>query len=473
MALQAIEKINAAENRLLDPCRQPSGWRSILEPQDRRLDLWKTEGVNKRVDPVLIKNADGEMVAIDPSTWLRNHRAIDQITWAPGRPQLIEGQLIVEGGWIDKPNARVFNSYRQPTLETGDPTKAQPWLDHIAMLYPNGKDHIVRWIAYKTQFPGDKINHGLVLGGSQGIGKDTLLEPLRRTVGHWNFADISPIQAMGRFNKFARSVILRISEARDLGEKKFDRYAFYEHTKGFMAAPPDVQMIDEKYLGEYYVPNCVGTIITTNHKFDGVYLPSDDRRHYVEWSELTKENFTEQYWNDLWGFYENGGYAHITAYLRQLDLSAWNAKAPPPKTEAFWVIVNAQRSSEDSELVDVLEKLGNPNVVMLRQIIHEASGDGFGEFAEWLSDRKNRTIIPKAMDRCGYEPVRNPNADDGRWMVVGRRETVYVRKGLVLREQLVAVRNLIEVLEKQAKTQSQPTDAKSNVTAFRPKREED
>jgi hypothetical protein len=41
---------------------------------------------------------------------------------------------------------------------------------------------------------------------------------------------------LGRFNSFAKSVILRINEARDLGE--YDRYRFYDHMKAYTAAPP-------------------------------------------------------------------------------------------------------------------------------------------------------------------------------------------------------------------------------------------
>ena len=70
--------------------------------------------------------------------------------------------------------------------------------------------------------------------------------------------------------------------------------------KVYAAAPPDVLRVDEKNLREYNVLNCCGVIITTNHKTDGIYLPADDRRHYVAWSSLTKEDFTEGYWADLW-----------------------------------------------------------------------------------------------------------------------------------------------------------------------------
>jgi len=53
---------------------------------------------------------------------------------------------------------------------------------------------------------------------------------------------------LGRFNGFVCSVILRVSEARDLGD--VNRFAFYEHMKPYLAAPPDVLRCDEKNLRE-------------------------------------------------------------------------------------------------------------------------------------------------------------------------------------------------------------------------------
>ena len=71
-------------------------------------------------------------------------------------------------------------------------------------------------------------------------------------------------------NGFLKSVILRVSEARDLGD--VNRYKFYDHMKAYTAAPPDVLRVDEKNLREYSIFNCSGVILTTNHKTDGIYL---------------------------------------------------------------------------------------------------------------------------------------------------------------------------------------------------------
>src|SRR5262249_4121642 len=137
-----------------------------------------------------------------------------------------------------------------------------------------------------------------------------------------NFAEVSPQQMLGRFNGYLKSVILRVSEARDLGE--VNRYQFYDHLKAYTAAPPDVLRVDEKNLREYSVFNCCGVIITSNHKPDGISLPDDDRRHYVAWSDLDKTDFDEDYWNRIWTYYlDQGGFRHVAGYLAQLDISGF------------------------------------------------------------------------------------------------------------------------------------------------------
>ena len=135
------------------------------------------------------------------------------------------------------------------------PSKADPWLDHVREVYPDEAEHIVHWLAHRVQKPGEKINHALVLGGPQGIGKDTLLEPVKQAVGPWNFSEVSPQHMLRPLQRFRESVILRVSEARDLGD--VDRFAFYDHMKAYTAAPPDVLRVDEKHLREYAVFNCL------------------------------------------------------------------------------------------------------------------------------------------------------------------------------------------------------------------------
>jgi hypothetical protein len=408
--------------------------------------FWPGGSVNSRIPPIKLTDKhgrpvldkDGKQVILSAAAWLDRYKPVEQMTWAPRLPMVIHDKLVLEGGWIDRSGVTCFNLYLPPVVTPGDATEASEWIDLVRYVFPDEADHILDWLAHRAQRPEDKINHALVLGGMQGVGKDTILEPVKYAIGPWNFQEASPKQILGRFNGFLKSVILRISEARDLGE--FDRFAFYDHMKAYTAAPPDVLRVDEKNLREHSIINCCGIIITTNHKTDGIHLPADDRRHFVAWSHRTKEDekFQGTYWEDIWTYYDNGGREHVAAYLMQRDISRFNSKAPPPKTPAFWAIVDANRPPEDAELADLLEVLGSPDAVTLGRMQDAAEGN----FGEWIRDLKNRRIIPHRLESCGYVPVRNDAAKDGLWKIYGRRQAVYAKSELSFRDQVAAARKL-------------------------------
>jgi hypothetical protein len=200
-------------------------------------------------------------------------------------------------------------------------------------------------------------------------------------------------------------------------------------------------------LPEQAVFNVTGVIITTNNK-DGLYVPGDDRRYFVAWSPREKEDFPDGYWMTIHRWFEHGGNEIVAHYLASKDLSGFDAKAPPPKTPAFWEIVDAGRAPEDAELADALDKLGQPKAVTLESVATASDR----AFAEWLRDRNNRRKIPHRFEACGYVPVRNSEADDGLWSVVigkrlemdgkavdvKKRQAVYAKREMSLRDQIAA-----------------------------------
>ena len=409
-------------------------------------EVWIGESVNSVLPPMPVldkngkpKRVNGKVVTISATKWLdRNRRAV-QMTWCPGFPMLIHGRMVVDGGWIEREEVTIFNHYRPPRIKLGDASKADHWLEHVRKIYPDDADHIIKWLAHRVQRPQEKINHGLVMGGEQGIGKDTLLEPVKQAVGPWNFREVIPANLLGRFNSFLKVVILRVNEGRDLGEaERINRFTFYDHTKIYTAAPPDVLRVDEKHLREYYVFNVLGFLLTTNYKTDGIYLPPDDRRHYVAWSKFKKEDFKPEYWNGIWSWYHAGGFEHVAAYLAEFDLSDFDPKAPPPQTPAFWEIVGVNRPPEDAELADAIDLLGKPNALTIKQIIAAASG----ALAEWMS--RSRRAIPHRLERCGYVSVKNPNATDGYWLVGKTRQPIYARVELPHPLKEIAAQKLCE-----------------------------
>lgn len=150
-------------------------------------------------------------------------------------------------------------------------------------------------------------------------------------------------------------------------------------------------------------------------------------------------DFSDDYWTSLWNWYAEGGIGHVVAYLRTLDISAFDPKAPPRKTAAFWDIADANRSPEDAELADALDAAGRPRAVTLTMVQELASES----FREWLQDRRNRRQIPHRLEAAGYVPVRADSARDGLWSIYGRRQAIYAQRELTPRDRYIAASDLI------------------------------
>jgi hypothetical protein len=407
--------------------------------------LWPAATVNS------ILNVNSKVSA---STFLDRTKPLHQMTWWPGKPMVIQDHLVFEDKWIPSEGKACFNRYLPPPEIKGDPKKAGPWLDHLHKLFPDDADdtagRIESWFASKVQRPELKINHCLVLGSrAHGIGKDTLIAPLRRAVGEWNFKDISAEQALDeKFNPFLEAVVLRINEARDLGDK--DRFKFYDHTKTWMASPPETLSVADKNVKAHPVLNCVGIIISTNHKTDGLHLIGEDRRHFVTWTDLTPGDFEGDYWRRMYQWFEKeNGYGHVAAHLATLDLKHFSAQEPPPKTPAFWEIVNANRPPEDGQLADVLDALSLfgdrsswPDAVTVEDLVRGATRTD-ATFGHWLGERKSRRHLVHRLEQCGYSQLRNPDDQhDGQWRINGKRVTVYTLATLTMAARFEAVKQL-------------------------------
>ena len=424
-------------------------------------DIWNNEAVDNRLPPMPLLDANGNPVRvggkikmIPASKALAQRRSVERMTWAPGEPEIVENKLLVDDGWIEKPGARTYNTYLPPNVVLGDASLAKPWLDHMHKLFvADIANHCIAWMAHRRQHPEEKVNHGLVFIGAPGIGKDVALIPFRYTIGTWNFRDIMPNDLVSKNNDFLCSVAIRVNEARDVGDAnrgRIDRYGLHDHMKALMSSPPETHRINRKYVPEYTSLSRTGFITTSNHD-DALYMPSDDRRNAIAKSECTPPDC--KYFERLvhWYFYEYG-INHVAAFLQHYDLSNFNPKLAPPKTEAFWNMVNIDRGPEHNELADAIDAVavelghkrdvnGNiepPDALTLAMLAAKAPS------AEWLTDRKKSRSIPHRMQRCGYVSVSNPDAlrSGGYWVIHNKRQAIYVREKLSPEQRLDAARAL-------------------------------
>ena len=133
--------------------------------------LWPASSINARIPPVKV----GPGAEIKANTWLDRKSAVEQMTWAPGLPEIINDRLLHDGGWLDRSGVKCFNQYLPPTIVLGKASGADRWIKHVHLVYPNDAEHIVRWLAHRVQQPQEKINHGLVLGGESGYREGHLI----------------------------------------------------------------------------------------------------------------------------------------------------------------------------------------------------------------------------------------------------------------------------------------------------------
>jgi hypothetical protein len=103
----------------------------------------------------------------------------------------------------------------------------------------------------------------------------------------------------------------------------------------------------------------------------------------------------------------------------------------------------ANTASEEGELSELIETLGNPHVITVQQLREAAANRNMTAVLEFLNDRRTSRAIPHRLDECGYDMVPNPDRPkDGLWPVGTRRTPIYGRRELVRRDQIEAARAL-------------------------------
>jgi hypothetical protein len=341
-------------------------------------------------------------------------------SWAPGFPERFQYAQLDE----TRPRAAeswVYNYYQAPRVPriSGD---IQPWLDLVHKLYPSDAEHIIRYFADAVQNPGRKTNHALVLGSEvHGIGKDSMLRPLKWAVGERNYASINPAEIFDKNNAWAASVVVQISESRNVGDgdgHRISKYDMYERCKDLAAAPPTTLSCQDKWKARHEVRNCCRVIYTTNHGVDGIYLPPQDRRHYCAWSDAAAMSEADSLAFHKWC--DAGGAERVAHYLTHLDISTWNPGARPPQTAWWWRLVR-EAEGDENPLSEAIERMGAPAWLTAEQLAKE----GGPTVAAWFADVRNRKNAGRHLGTLGYRRVENPADKRGRFNIGQVRVTVY------------------------------------------------
>lgn len=374
--------------------------------------------------PSKLDGRDGKPIPLRPSIAINSidtGLTVEGATWWPGKPKFIENCVITDRGALEVQGAVCYNSYIPPAkLRMVPGVTPQRWLDHIALLFPDAMEraHFCDFCAHMVQKPHEKVNHGLVIAGPQGIGKDTALLPVRAGCGEWNAAEIGPDAITSPYNGYLRSVLLVINEVRPQ-EEEFKASNFYNLLKPLLASPPEMLPMTLKYANTIYVRNLCHIILTTNDPLT-LFIPPEDRRLFVMISPLQEGRLGPDYFDSLHEYLATGGTASVVDWLSRRDISEFNSKQPPPMTTGKRQIIEAANYSRRTLVDDVLELYiekvfgGNrPDVIFHQDLVQAVLNLTFFDDASSAIKALNSKGFHFKMDMRGYAMVRNPNAD--RW----------------------------------------------------------
>jgi len=307
----AYPEENHPENQPRYRMIQPNKFvREVYAPRK----YWMTEG-DKQVE----HSAAGD--------WIKwpARAEVDSITYAPGCPLLIGRQLNLWEGWAVEP-------------EKGDVKLFLKYFDHItAGLTDSERRWVLQWLAYPIQHPGAKLFTATVFWGrEQGTGKSLLGYTMGEIYGR-NFKEAKGEHLRSSFNGWAanRQFIL--------GEEITgnDQREYADSLKNLLTGR--TLGINEKYVPEYTIPNCINFYFTSNHQ-DAFFISDDDRRFFVH--EVTCDKLPDSFFAkyDKWYKSPEGASALHYYFRHQVDTSDFNPNAAAPRTEARQNMIEANDS---------------------------------------------------------------------------------------------------------------------------------
>ncbi len=388
------------------------------------------------------KEGSKRTVRLLPSKLIKNVKMgqmVDGSTWWPGGATLLENWVPTSSGLKYKLGALTYNTYCGPELHPAAIEESpEPWIKHVKELFPNPleHEHFFNYAAHMLQFPETKVNHGIVVSGAQGIGKDTMLLPLRHGVGLWNVAEVGPDDIEESFNPHIQSVMLVINEVRPYNESH-RASGFYNRIKPLLAAPPDSLPLHMKHMHKIYIKNVMRVFLTTNDYLT-MFVPEEDRRLFIIHSSKAQNWAKQPYFEEMFRYLANGGKEAVVNWLLARDISEFKPGATPPMTEGKQQIIGATQIVRRNIINDAFDDMvgeGEPPLVFFNENL-KTSYQVFDDEKILEAALRHSSLIHK-MQELGYDIVKKEGNKPWRWKHTAgelhedfKTQNAYVKKNI-------------------------------------------
>ena len=195
--------------------------------------------------------------------------------------------------------------------------------------------YVRKWLAYIFQHP-DIVHTALVLCGSQGVGKNSFVEPLGVIFGDHYVLLSSMEELVSHFNYHLKNaVLIHANEALWGGHKK-------DLGKVKTMITEQECLIESKGKDRIMVKNFKHLILSSNEDWP-VHIDRDDRRFFVlSVSDAHKEDI--EYFKAIQNELDSGGYEALLYDLLNEDLKEFDPRKFPHSSAAFDIKMRSESS---------------------------------------------------------------------------------------------------------------------------------
>ena len=323
----------------------------------------------------------------------KTRQLADGYTWLPTTYGMVSPLIINHG------NKRYINQWEGFAV-TPIQGSVNPWLDLLKFLVPDEEQRsaVLWWLAHKVQHPDIKIQWQILMLGSKGTGKDSLMAPVMQMFGAAANDITGEDMNRGWGDYMAKKVMVTLQEIYREQDRKYSNMM-----KTFAASTSTgLKAWNMKGGAIVFMPDVVGFIGFSNHRHCMAIEPGE--RRY-----LVLENFCEKESPDFYARYHdwknNSGAAKLFNYLLNYDLrnSPFNVGVMPIYTPAYYDLVEGGKADYESVIEEMYHSRESvfalhcfclkTLISALRQTGHSMGQKGVIRAIEGLGYRKYRGQI--------------------------------------------------------------------------------
>lgn len=274
----------------------------------------------------------------------------DHIRFLPSKPS---GEMIKDAlGRIG------VNTYKPANIDSraGD---ISPFMRHMEIILPYEIDRqiLFSYLAHNVKYPGHKIPWAPLIQSVEGIGKGVIKRLMMNALGspYVYFPKAQDlIESGSKFNAWMRSKLfilvdeIKVDERRDM----------IEILKP-MISEEQIE-VQSKGVDQDIEDNFSNWMFYSNYK-DAIPVSKNSRRFAIFYSQiqnaddLERFGLTEQYFNTLFNWMENGGNAHVTNWLQQYPIERGSIPMRAPMTTSTAEAVRQSRGPVEVAILEAIE----------------------------------------------------------------------------------------------------------------------